>query len=126
MVYSKYISYLIKLVWFIVFLLIIFIDRSNSIQKISTIVLLLMISIITVIRSLNSRNEWREKLDDRQHFLNNINAGQLYSIAESSRLRSEYEQENNFKYDLVLRYRLDNLQKEGVKLENQIQGVCLY
>ena len=74
-------------------------------------------------QGFKARNKWREKLDNQQHFLNNINAGQLYSIAEASRLRSEYEQENDFKYDLVLRYRLDNLQKEGVKLEDQIQGV---
>lgn len=45
-------------------------------------------------------------------FLEHYHMGQMYSIEQAAKLRSRYEKENNFKYDLVFRFRFDTLIKK--------------
>lgn len=72
-----------------------------------------------------ARNNWRNKIstNNLNHFLNQINAGQLYSISRASQLRKKYEEENNFKYDLIIRFRLDNLLKPNQNVEPYLNFV---
>ncbi len=43
-----------------------------------------------------------------------------YSWYESIRLKREYEEENNFKYDIVIKMRMDCIYDPGIKLKNII------
>ena len=47
-----------------------------------------------------------EFLTSRYHF------GQIYSISKAIQIKTQYEKENNFEYDLVFRSRLDNYMQE--------------
>ena len=74
-------------------------------------------------QSLFAKENWRYKFEDISYFLNNLNAGQLYSIGKASTMRAEYELENDFKYDLVIRYRLDNILEPNKKLEKYLDKI---
>jgi len=63
----------------------------------------------------NKHNE--EFLTNKFHF------GQLYSVSRAIELKSQYEHDENIKYDLVLRARLDNYM-EPVNPSQSIHKIC--
>lgn len=52
---------------------------------------------------------WKHFFSDKEKFLDRLHAGQLYSLEKVTNLKKEYENENNIRYDKVIRFRLDNV-----------------
>lgn len=46
---------------------------------------------------------------DVGRWLDGIHAGQVYSWQQATNLKIDYEKENNFQYDAVIKFRLDNI-----------------
>ena len=66
---------------------------------------------------LDLKNSWMDDYNNISHpqtevakgkFLNELHCGQIYSIQKSSELMTDYENSNRKRYDLVIRFRLDN------------------
>jgi hypothetical protein len=75
---------------------------------------------------VNERKKYHETIDDIQGSESIAQLSMFYSMREACRLKSEYERDNGFLYDLVFRFRFDSEIVKFIDLNNVVIEDYLY